>query len=163
MWIAPELRESLVRRMLEGESVAELVRESGLGESTLYGWRLKAQRDDVGVSRSKSRKKDGLSSAQKLVVLSETALLNEAELGEYCRKKGLHVEQVKGWRSQVEGAMSAGVVSTQQHREALAKEQKQRAQLEKELRRKEKALAEMAALLTLRKKAEAIWGKDEEE
>ncbi|MNP84932.1 hypothetical protein D3C76_1844560 [compost metagenome] len=36
-------------------------------------------------------------------------------------------------------------------------------QLERELRRKEAALAETAALLVLRKKADAIWGKDEDE
>jgi hypothetical protein len=35
--------------------------------------------------------------------------------------------------------------------------------LERELRRKDKALAETAALLTLRKKAQAIWGDGEDE
>jgi hypothetical protein len=34
--------------------------------------------------------------------------------------------------------------------------------LERELRRKERALAEAAALLTLSKKARAIWGEDED-
>lgn len=36
-------------------------------------------------------------------------------------------------------------------------------QLERELQRKNAALAETAALLVLRKKAEALWGKDEDE
>jgi transposase-like protein len=155
-----ERREWLVRRMLNGEVVSQLSQETGLGLSTLYGWRLAAQRGDVGVNKGK---KERLSGAQKLAVLAETASLNEAELSEYCRKKGLYVEQVKGWREQAEQAMSGAMVSGKAHREALEAERKRAAAAERELRRKEKALAETAALLTLRKKADAIWGKDEEE
>lgn len=162
MLIANELRESLLKRMLDGESVLELSRESGLGQSTLYGWRLAAQRGDESVSKGR-KKSERLNGARKLAVLAETATLNEAELSEYCRKKGLYAEQVKAWRTQAEQAMSGGAVSAQAHQEALAKERKQREALERELRRKEKALAETAALLTLRKKADAIWGTDEEE
>lgn len=160
MWTARERRESLVRRMLNGEGVSELSQETGLGLSTLYGWRLTAQRGEVGVSKGK---KERLSGAQKLAVLAETAALNEAELGEYCRKKGLYAEQVKGWREQAEAAVAGATVSAKMHREALEAEKKRTLAAERELRRKEKALAETAALLTLRKKADAIWGKDEEE
>ena len=39
-------------------------------------------------------------------------------------------------------------------------ERKKTRRLEKELRRKDKALAEAAALLVLQKKAQAIWGDD---
>ena len=159
MWNVAERRESLVRRMLNGEVVSELSRESGLGLSTLYGWRLRAQRGDEGVNKSK---KDRLSAAQKLSVLAETAALNEAEVGEYCRKKGLYVGQVKSWREQAEQAVGGATVSAKVHREALEAERKQRQALERELRRKEKALAETAALLTLRKKAQAIWGEGDD-
>lgn len=155
-----ERREWLVRRMLNGEGVSELSQESGLGVSTLYRWRLQAQQGEENVSR---RKKDRLSAAQKLAVLGETVGLNEAELSEYCRGKGLYVEQVKAWRVQAEQAMGGAVVSVKAHREALEAERKQREGLERELRRKEKALAETAALLTLRKKARAIWGEGEDE
>ena len=41
--------------------------------------------------------------------------------------------------------------------------QNEKEKLEKELAKKEKALAEAAALLVLRKKADAIWGTDEED
>ena len=43
----------------------------------------------------------------------------------------------------------------------MIQHQKEKEKLEKELARKEKALAEAAALLVLRKKADAIWGTDE--
>jgi len=53
-------------------------------------------------------------------------------------------------------------VSAAEHRE-LQQERKKTRKLEKELRRKEKALAEAAALLVLQKKAQAIWGDGEDD
>jgi transposase-like protein len=162
MAYSQEFRESLVRRMLSKEiGMSALARETGIAEATLYRWR-----DQVQVSRadvSKRSKQDRLSGAQRLAVVMETATLSEAELNEYCRKKGLYAEQVKQWREQAEQAVSEGVVSGKVHRDALQAEKKQREAVERELRRKEKALAETAALLTLRKKAQAIWGEAEEE
>lgn len=157
-----ERREALVRRMLSGEiSIAALARESGVTEMTLYRWRNRLQGKDEPVSKSK--KQDRLSAGQKLAVVTQTAQLNEAELSEYCRKKGLYPEQVKSWRSQAEQAMSGAMVSGKEHRQALKEARGRQEKLERELRRKEKALAETAALLTLRKKAAAIWGEAEEE
>jgi transposase-like protein len=128
---------------------------------TLYRWRNQVRGKDELVSKSKKHEK--LSAARKLTMVAETAGLNEAELSEYCRKKGLYPEQVKRWRAQAEQAMSGTMVSGKEHREAMKVERSQREKLERELRRKEKALAETAALLTLRKKAAAIWGEAEEE
>jgi transposase-like protein len=157
-----ERREALVRRMLSGEiSIAALASESGVSEQSLYRWRSQVQGKDELVSKSKKQEK--LSAAQKLAVVTETASLNEAELSEYCRKKGLYPEQVKSWRSQAEQAMAGTMVSGKEHREALKQARGREEKLERELRRKEKALAETAALLTLRKKAVAIWGEAEEE
>jgi hypothetical protein len=48
-------------------------------------------------------------------------------------------------------------------REQSKTDRKRIKQLEKELLRKEKALAEAAALIILRKKAQAIWGDPEED
>jgi transposase-like protein len=148
--------------MLSGEiSIAALARESGVTEQSLYRWRNQVQGKDELVSKSKKQEK--LSAAQKLAVVTETASLNEAELSEYCRRKGLYPEQVKGWRSQAEQAMSGTMVSGKEHQDALKQARGREEKLERELRRKEKALAETAALLTLRKKAAAIWGEAEEE
>lgn len=102
------------------------------------------------------------SAGQKLAVVVETAALNAAELAEYCRKHGLYPEEVKAWREAAEQAMAGGVVSLKQLREAKATDHKRIKELERELHRKERALAETAALLTLRKKAAAIWGEGED-
>ena len=90
----------------------------------------------------------------------ETAALSEAERGEYCRKRGLYPEQLQAWRRVCEQA-NAGQTAPRPKPEAQA-DKRRIQELERELRRQEKALAETAALLVLRKKAEAIWGKDED-
>lgn len=157
----PQRRESVVRRMLSDDlSMAELARDTGISEGTLYRWREAAQASGEDVSKTKKPEK--FSARAKLAAVAETSALNEAELAEYCRKKGLYPEEVKAWRTQAEGALTGGVISAKEHREVLTGEKKRAKALERELRRKEKALAETAALLTLRKKAAAIWGEDED-
>ena len=86
----------------------------------------------------------------------ETAALSEAELGEYCRRRGLYPEQIRAWRAACEQANGWDREQQRRFKEAQRTDQKRRRELERELRRKEKALAEAAALLVLRKKAEAI-------
>ena len=99
----------------------------------------------------------------KLAVVIETAALNEQELAEYCRGKGLYVEQITRWReAAIAGAQTQRPLSAGERRE-LQQGRKKIRQLEKELRRKDRALAETAALLVLQKKARAIWGDSEDD
>jgi transposase-like protein len=156
-----ERRESVVRRMFnEGMPMSALARESGIAEATLYRWRDRAKTNGEAVSTPKHPEK--YPAARKFAIVVEAASLNEAELAEFCRKKGLYPEQVKAWRAQAEQAMASGAASAKEWRAALTTEKKRNKELERELRRKEKALAETAALLTLRKKAAAIWGEGED-
>jgi transposase-like protein len=157
-----ERRESVVRRLLSFEvSVAALAQETGISQGTLYNWRNEAQHRGEAVVRS-VRHPGKRSSGERLAVVVETFALNEAELAEYCRKKGLYPEEVRAWRTQAERAMAGSVVSAKELGAAVAAEKKRAKALERELKRKEKALAETAALLTLRKKAAAIWGEAED-
>ena len=167
---AVERKESVVRRMLASLelSIRELSQETGISIWSLYDWRKKAMKEDHAVSGKSTppgKQASGAkrSAAQKLAAVAETSALNEAELAEYCRAKGLYPEEVRAWRETAEGALSGGMVPAKELREAKAAEAKRVKELERELRRKEKALAETAALLTLRKKAAAIWGEGEEE
>ena len=84
--------------------------------------------------------------------------MTENEKSEYCWRKGIYIEQLKEWEIACKNANAEQPNMQQSLREELCKEKQNKAALEKELRRKEKALAETAALLVLRKKAEAIWG-----
>jgi transposase-like protein len=103
------------------------------------------------------------SSEDKFAIVLEAASLNEAELAEYCRRKGLYVEQVAAWRKACLQANADSVAQAKAQREQSKKDRRQIKQLERELHRKEKALAEAAALLVLQKKAQAIWGDGEDE
>ena len=99
----------------------------------------------------------------KLAVVIETASLNEAELGEYCRSKGLYPEQIQRWKeSALRGYQKSDQVDQDISRNRK-EDKREIKQLKSELRRKEKALAETAALLVLAKKSRAIWGEPEED
>lgn len=142
--------------------VSQIARESGITEQTLYTWRRELKGQGVPVPGDGKNAEDW-TSEDKFAVVLETASLNAAELAEYCRRKGLFAEQIAAWR---EVCSSANANATQQARglrEQSKDDKKRIRQLEKELNRKEKALAEAAALLILRKKAQAIWGDKEED
>ena len=102
------------------------------------------------------------SGQDKLAVIIETASLNEQELSEYCRKKGLYVEQIERWKEAATVSNESSEKLSKAERRELQQFKKKSRKLEKELRRKEKALAEAAVLLVLQKKAQAIWGEGEE-
>jgi transposase len=89
--------------------------------------------------------------------------MNGAELAEYCRKKGLYKEQIEAWRDTCLNANGREFNQTKQLNQELKEEKKKAIMLEKDLLKKEKALAEAAAILLLRKKAQAIWGDQEDE
>ena len=143
-------------------TVAELAEETGINPVTLYSWRKQARSAGVAVLGD-GKQSELWSSADKLRVVVESAGLNETELAEYCRRKGLYVEQILAWRIACEQANASTDTQTKVSREQGKQAAKRIKQLERELQRKESALAEAAALLILRKKADAIWGTGEED
>lgn len=93
----------------------------------------------------------------------EVASLNEVELAEYGRLKGLYLEQIRAWRAACE---QANATAEEQGRVARAQDKTARQRikvLEREVARKNAALAEAAALLILQKKVQALWGKGEDD
>jgi len=157
-----ERRESVVRRMLnEGISMSVLARETGIAEGTLYRWRDAATTNGESVNKPK-QPSDKHSSVHKLAIVVETFTLNEAELAEHCRTRGLYPAEVKTWRDACERANLGGRETARAVREATRVDKQQIQTLERELNRKDKALAETAALLILRKKTAAIWGEAED-
>ena len=144
------------------QSVAQIHRDTGACEPTLYNWRNQYKNEGRVVPADPSNP-ENWSGQDKLAVVIETASLNEQALSEYCRKKGLYVEQIIRWKELALGGYEAqGRLSADERRE-LKQTRKQKRQIEKELKRKEKALAEAAALLVLSKKCNAIWGEAEED
>ena len=159
-----EFKEKLVREMMSpgGRSVSEIHRASGISENTLYSWKNK-----YGVEQEaepgRAGKPENWDGERKLLVLTETAGLNEQELSEYCRENGLYVEQIERWREPAIAGTESGSLLTKGQRQEWQRDKKRLCNIEKELRRKEKALAEAAALLVLEKKAQVIWRDGGEE
>ena len=96
-------------------------------------------------------------------MVAETANLSESQLSEYCREKGLFPEQVKAWKAACLDGMASGEARQLRDQQSRKQDRKRIRQLEKELNRKEKALAETAALLALRKKLNALWDDSEDD
>lgn len=99
------------------------------------------------------------SAQEKLAAVLDAASLSDEELGAFLRSRGLHEAQLDEWRDQ----MLAGLEPKAVPGASKAPAAKRVRELEKELRRKDKALAETAALLVLKKKAQAIWGDGDDD
>lgn len=160
-----EFKDSILKRLDSptNETVSSLAEELNISKSTIYQWvrtNNKKQKDNPINLKSKNN----WSSQDKFHVVLETATLSGNELAEYCRRKGIYVEEIKAWKEQ---CLNANMISIKEDpaklKSILREEQQKNKELQRELRRKEKALAETAALLVLRKKAQAIWGDEEEE
>lgn len=158
-----EMKDAVVVRMLSGEeTMTDINRETGININTLYRWRDAAKQTGLSAT-TKYKNADKWSSQDKFTVVLETANLSEIEFSEYCRSKGIYVEQVKEWKATCMNANDGVKENNSKVSKELKEERRQKEKLAKELHRKEKALAEAAALLVLRKKADAIWGMEEED
>lgn len=159
-----EFKEQAVRRMMppNAQTVAQVSRDMGVSEVTLYNWRNQYRARGHAVPADPTNP-ENWSGKNKLAVVIETAALNEEELSTYCRERGLYVEQVQRWREAAESGADVHRPLTAEERRELQSERKKSRRLEKELRRKEKALAEAAALLVLQKKVQALWGDNEDD
>jgi transposase-like protein len=143
----------------QNKPVAEVTELTGVPEATLYLWRKQA-RESGRVVPGDGQNPEQWSAADKFAAVLEAAPLNEAELAEYCRRKGLLVAQLERWRTEMHAALTRQ--DSQAESTARAKDRKRIKELEKDLRRKEKALAETAALLVLSRKYEALWSDGED-
>ena len=154
---AAEFKESIIVRMLppRSESVPSISKETGIPVDTLYTWRIQYRNNRRVPAISVNCLLKNHDSEEKLQAIIETASLSENELGEYCRRKGYYPEQIAGWRASIVQGLSAP--ATKADREQLQQQSKMIKQLHQELNRKEKALAEAAALLVLGKKVAALW------
>lgn len=159
-----ELKHKIMLRMMppNNESVSQIMSDSGLSEGTLYKWQKEARANGFVVP-SGEKESEKWSTRDKFSIVVETAKLTEIELSEYCRTKGLFVEQVEAWRDACMQANGGVAEQATRLQKELRNKERENKNLSRELNRKNAALAETAALLVLRKKARQIWGDPEEE
>jgi|SRR5690554_764199 len=158
-----ERKQAVIAKMLPplNKTAAELHRSEGISLQTLYNWRNEAKIKGNPVPGKVSIAEDWSGEAKFAAVL-ETASLTELELGEYCRSKGLYVEQLKLWKQEFLAGFSNQAVQSKSEQARLKQTEKELKKVRSELNRKEKALAEAAALLVLQKKTQALWEDGED-
>ena len=157
-------KAAILQKMLppNNKPIAQLAKEEGIAQGTLYSWRAEARAKGKLMPDGDLSPK-GWASVDKFAAVLETAALNESELSVYCRKRGLYPNQIKQWRIACEQANDWDRAQNKRLQDTTRNADKKIKALGKELIRKEKALAETAALLVLRKKAQAIWEESEDE
>jgi transposase-like protein len=148
-------------------SANALSREVGISQSTLSRWLRDAARTPRShVARNMKEKGEILiakrpvdwSPEEKFNLVLEASSIPEGELGAFLRRKGVHEAQLAEWRQMM---LSALKTAKAQPSAQKTSESRRIRQLESELNRKEKALAETAALLVLQKKVQILWGDEE--
>ena len=147
-----EFKDKAVARLLPPESapIKDVALSVGVSESTLERWRSEALVQPA-------RRTDWTPAARFEAVLM-TATMDETSKGAWCRSNGVYPHELAMWREQAINAL--GQPGEKRVTAAETKQDRRRIkELEREVRRKDKALAETAALLVLSKKAEAIFNK----
>lgn len=155
-------------------SATALSAEVGVSQATLSRWlkgaatvgqsmprpQDKKRRRSSAAAESATKRPQDWTAEEKLALVLEAAAVAAADLGAFLRRKGVHEAQLAEWRE----AATAGLRGpTKRDRKAASIEARRVRDLERELARKEKALAEAAALLVLKKKAQAIWGDEDDD
>jgi transposase-like protein len=151
-------------------SLKEVADTLGVSHSTLNNWIIKSKNQafesisnegtvNVSNTAKKEKRPQDWSPEEKLAMVIRCGGLSEEEVNKLCREQGLYSHQILGWKEVFVNAVSLQApVKNASETKVLRHENKA---LKKELNRKDKALAETAALLVLQKKVNDIWGSDE--
>jgi DNA-binding transcriptional MerR regulator len=153
-------KESLVKKLLppSNKSVKEVSIDSGVSEPTLRRWCNKAKNGTLNVNNTVHSA--NRTAREKLSLVIESKALSEEDEGRWLREKGLHSEHITLYEQELRDMVED---KKDTEKKSIMKLQVENKRLDKELKRSQAALAEMAALYTLKKKADALWGDKEED
>jgi transposase len=144
-----------------GETYEEVAKSLGTSKTSLYDW-VKQMHDgkmkEGATSGPLEKRPQDWTSSEKFDAILEVENMNEEETNSYCRGKGIFPHHLQAWKQEFKEG-KRNYCKDKNETKSLKAEIKA---LQKELRRKDKALAEAAALLVLKKKVHEIWGSDEE-
>ena len=152
-------KDRAVARLLPPESapVQTVSQEIGVSVATLERWRADALSTPARV------RERVWTAAARLQAVITTAAMDESQRSAWCRENGVYPTELEQWKQNAIAALSETPeerASPQETRDS----RKRIKELERDLRRKDKALAETAALLVLSKQLQAIFqrgGEDE--
>ena len=139
-------------------TLSKWLRMAGIGPS--YAFPNNAREYTKMAKITDPKRPNDWSAEDKLKLVMEAASLDDKQLGAFLRSKGLHQTHLDQWRLQMLDGLQNGF-SKNKARKKKSDAKRIRA-LEKEINRKDKALAETAALLVLKKKVQEIWGDEDD-
>lgn len=163
------LRSAMIQKMTgpRPQSANRLSHQVGIPQATLSRWlrdAAKAPRSRGGDAKIRkgeilvTKRPADWSPEEKFNLVLEASVVADADLGAFLRRKGIHEAQLHEWRQMMLTALKS---RAPQPAGQKSSESRRIRQLESELNRKEKALAETAALLVLQKKVQDLWGDEE--
>ncbi len=157
-----EFRETVIKKVLTSNETQDSVAEEfGIGRSTLQKWLRDYRHAGGRPMTNREKRPQDWSAEERFAALLETSQLEEEERVGWCRRHGLHSHHLAQWKAAAMAGTAAHRASPMPGETRQLREENKR--LKKELRRKEKALAETSALLVLKKKAQLIWGELEDD
>lgn len=151
-----ELKDKAIKRLLETErpTINQLSQDLDIPEVTLYYWDRQIKNGRMGKT---SRQPQSLSEKQQLIY--EYQSLSEEDKGIWLRENGFYSSHLESWKKEITEALDG----TKEYPKKEKAWKKETERLTKDLAKKEKALAEVTALLVLKKKLDALFGEEPEE
>jgi transposase-like protein len=155
-----EFKEQALRKVWQRESrtIESIATELNMATTTLKGWMQTAKRAQKKMADNTDRRPEDWTMEARLLALQESHNLSEIEQAAWCRTQGIFTHHLVQWRADF---CALTTVSSRASAPELRELKLTVQQLERELRRKEKALAEAAALLILKKKYQALWADED--
>ena len=157
-----QIKNAVIKKVLEGSNHHyEVATEFGVGRSTIGKW-LREYRQNGNINlNSKEKRPKEWTAEERMAALMKIGSMSADDRAVWCRKKGIFTHNLDQWKKDAISAMTLRSDKKLSEQEKNLK--KENTILKKELSRKEKALAETAALLVLKKKVQELWGEPEDE
>ena len=157
-----QVQEAVIKKVLLGNKRQhEIAKEFGVGRSTIGKW-LKEYKQKGSMKLSiKEKRPTDWAAEERISSLIETGSMTVEKRTAWCRKNGIFIHNLEQWKKDAIATMIPGSNKEQIEKERNLK--REIVSLKKDLSRKDKALAETAALLVLKKKAQEIWGEPEDD
>lgn len=139
------------------QTVESVAIDLNMNAGTLRGWMKNASRDQKNPP-PKPASTNEWTAAQRLLALHESHDLQDEALNAWCRERGLFAHDLTKWRSDF---CAPAPARSREESQELRQLRQANQQLQRDLNRKDKALAEAAALLVLQKKYQALWAGED--
>jgi transposase len=160
-----DLKESILARILapNGPSRVQLAKELNIPYGTIHTWVKMSKNKALNNNKQviASQRPIDTSAEAKLRAVFDTMGKTELERGAYCREHGFHTNHIDDWQAQILDGLNA--VKNKKQKTEHQEITNENIKLKKEILRKDKALAEVSALLILKKKADLLWGVGEDD